>query len=260
MTPLSTTARGLVAALALALTLAAASGAAPAGAHEGGGTLTVEQVHPGGLSVHYIVLVTWENDGHPAADATVTATAVGSDGTALTPVTLAPSGTGDGRYAGSVTFPEAGAWTVRFTSIEPTGSAERPEQVTAPDTGAEGTDGSGDAGATATSEPGVALADDGTGASAAQDDGGDGGMPVLLIVAAAVVAVGGVVTALLAIRRHRPDLEAGTTEPGNAGPDAGTTEPGNAGPDAGTTEPGVAATGADPKGGDAEAPSGPPSS
>lgn len=199
---------GAVLGLTLALGAGLLPGAAPAGAHEGAGTLTVEQVHPAGLSVHYIVLLTWENDGHPADDATVTATPVGPDGAALTPVTLAPSGAGDGRYSGAVEFPSAGSWTVRFTSIDPTGSAERPEQVTEP-TAAAGEGGSGTDATTAASEPGVALADDETGGSAAADDESDSGIPVLLIVGAAVVAIGGVVTALLAIRRYRPDLAEG---------------------------------------------------
>lgn len=210
------TARRAVAALALALAAALAaalgqlSAAAPAGAHEGGGTLVVEQVHPAGLSVHYIVMLTWNNDGHPAADATVTATAIGPDGQGQTPVTLAPSGAGDGRYAGAVEFPSAGEWTVRFTSIEPTGSAEQAQAVVEPTTTTAATPTTGEggeAGGTTTSQAGAALADDGTGASAAQSDEDDGsGMPVLLIVGAAVVAVGGVVTAVLAIRRNRPDL------------------------------------------------------
>ncbi|HLM63712.1 MAG TPA: FixH family protein [Acidimicrobiales bacterium] len=171
-------------------------GAAPAGAHSGGGTIVVEQVHPAGTSIHYIVLVTWDNDGHPAADATVTATPVATDGTAQTPFTLAPSGAGDGRYSGAVEFPEPGDWTVRFTSIEPTGTIDQAQTVTPSATpGASG-------GA-------FAAADDGTGASSGggSDEAGDGdSIPVLLIVGAAIVALGGVVTALLAIRRNRPDL------------------------------------------------------
>jgi hypothetical protein len=232
--------------LALGTGAALVSGAAPAGAHEGAGTLTVEQVHPAGLSIHYIVLLTWENDGHPAEDATVTATPVGPDGAALTPVTLAPSGAGDGRYAGAVEFPSAGSWTVRFTSIEPTGSAERPEQVTEPSTTTAGEGGSGTDATTATGEPGVALADDDTGGSAAADDEGDsGGIPVLLIVGAAVVAIGGVVTALLAIRRYRPDLAegapAGSGDAATPGPEAGAAAtPGtDAGPESAATDAGV---------------------
>jgi hypothetical protein len=70
----------VAAVLALALGL---GGASPAGAHDGAGTLTVEAAHPvDPLSVHYIVVLTWDNDGHAAEDATVTATPVAPDGTA----------------------------------------------------------------------------------------------------------------------------------------------------------------------------------
>jgi hypothetical protein len=215
---------GLLGAAVLALGLVAG----PAGAHEGDAVLTVE-VHPAGQSIHYIVRVTWANDGHPAADATVTATAVAADGTQLTPVPLAPADA-DGRYAGAVEYPAPGAWTVRITSINPTGTIEQPQEVIAtattqaPDvTTGEATDG------------GFAPADDGTGASAdesgdsaddaaqapAADDTSDGddGFPVLLVVAAAAVALIGAVTAVNIIRRTRTNPPAGgpTTE----GPPAG---------------------------------------
>ena len=74
--------------------------------------------------------VTWANDGHPAADATVTATAVAPDGTQLTPVAAGPADD-DGRYAGAVEYPAPGTWTVRITSIDPTGTIEQAEEVTA---------------------------------------------------------------------------------------------------------------------------------
>jgi hypothetical protein len=215
---------GLLGAAVLALGLVAG----PAGAHEGDAVLTVE-VHPAGQSIHYIVRVTWANDGHPAADATVTATAVAADGTQLTPVPLAPADA-DGRYAGAVEYPAPGAWTVRITSINPTGTIEQPQEVIAtattqaPDvTTGEATDG------------GFAPADDGTGASAdesgdsaddaaqapAADDTSDGddGFPVLLVGAAAAVALIGAVMAVNIIRRTRANPPPGgpTTE----GPPAG---------------------------------------
>ena len=129
--------------------------------------MTVEAVHPAGQSIHYIVRVTWENDGHPAADATVTATAVAPDGTQLTPVPLAPADD-DGRYAGPVEYPAPGAWTVRITSIEPTGTIEQPQEVAATDDRPQAT-GRHDRRVPRTG--GFAPADDGTGASA--DESGD---------------------------------------------------------------------------------------
>jgi hypothetical protein len=168
----------------------------PAGAQEGRGIITLEATHPAGTSVHFIVRVTWEDDGRPAADAVVTATAVGSDGTQLTPVTLAPADD-DGRYANAIEFGSPGSWTVRFTSTNPTGTAEVAQTVEAG--GAGGSD-SGD------SEGGFAPADDNTGASgsaSSSGDGGDRGMPVWVIVAAAVVAFGGAFLGLRTVRRYR---------------------------------------------------------
>ena len=202
---------GLAAALALALGLPAA----PAGAHEGKAVLAIEAAHPAGMSVHYIVRVTWEDDGHPAADATVTATAVGPDGAQLTPVTLAPADA-DGRYAGVVDYPSPGAWTVRITSIDPTGSIEQSQEVVAATTGDDAADD-----ATASDEGGFAPADDGTGASsgqAADNSSDDSGTPVVLILVAAAVVVIGAVTAVNIIRRNRPGSHAGT---GTGGTSAG---------------------------------------
>jgi hypothetical protein len=65
----------LVLATAVATFTLLASGG-PAGAHEGDAIIQVQAAHPAGSSVHFIVMVTWENDGHPAVDATVTATAL----------------------------------------------------------------------------------------------------------------------------------------------------------------------------------------
>ncbi|MGH9227284.1 MAG: hypothetical protein ACRD07_00915 [Acidimicrobiales bacterium] len=172
----------------------------PAAAHDGDGIITMEAAHPAGTSVHFIVRVTWENDGHPAADAVVTATAVGSDGTRLTPVTLAPIDD-DGGYANTIEFGEPGSWTVRFTSIDPTGTTEVTQPVEAPASG-DTPAASGDSG-----EGGFAPADDDTGASgdSAAGDGDDGGMPVWLVAAAAVVAVGGGFLALRTVRRYRSE-------------------------------------------------------
>jgi hypothetical protein len=213
----------VAAALALALGLVAVAG--PADAHDGDAVIAVEAAHPAGTGVHYIVRVTWQDDGHPAADATVTATAVGADGTQLTPVTLAAAD-GDGRYAGVVEFPSPGSWTVRITSIEPTGTVEQPQEVTAPPTtepvegGSEVTTGQ----AADDEAGGFAPADDGTGESTAQGTEGadsDDGMPVFLIAAAAIVVVIGAVTAVNIIRRNRPDL----TGDGGADPVTGTPAP-----------------------------------
>lgn len=119
-------------ALVVATTGLVALGAAPVEGHEGRGVLVVENAEPdGGLSVRYTVRLTWENDAHPARDATVTAAAVADDGTPQTPVQLEPVDE-DGRYTAVVAFPAVGVWTVRFTSVTPTAVTELVEQVGAP--------------------------------------------------------------------------------------------------------------------------------
>ena len=170
----------------------------PAGAQQGEGIINLEAAHPAGTSVHFIVRVTWENDGHPATDSVVTATARGSDGTELTPVTLAPIDD-EGRYANAIDFGSPGTWMVRFTSSDPTATAE----VTATVEAAAATgEGGGDGG-----EGGFAAADDDTGASAASssNDAGDSGMPIGLVVAAAVVVFGGAFLGLRTVRRYRTE-------------------------------------------------------
>ena len=219
---------GLLGVAALALGVAAS----PAGAHDGDAVIAIEAVHPAGQSIHYIVRVTWANDGHPAADATVTATGVAPDGTQLTPVPLAPADA-DGRYSGAVEYPAAGAWTVRITSIDPTGTIEQAQEVTATATTQPPNVTTGEG-----AEGGFAPADDGTGASADDDasatsdegsstaaagDSGDGGdsFPVLLVVAAAAVVLVGAVTAVNIIRRTRANPPAGgppAADPPGEGP------------------------------------------
>jgi hypothetical protein len=166
----------------------------PAGAQQGEGIINLEAAHPAGTSVHFIVRVTWENDGHPATDSVVTATARGSDGTELTPVTLAPIDD-EGRYANAIDFGSPGTWMVRFTSSDPTATAEVTATVEAAATGGDGGEG------------GFAVADDDTGASAASssNDAGDSGMPIWLIAAAAVVVFGGAFLGLRTVRRYRTE-------------------------------------------------------
>ena len=238
--PRSRTARlaaGLIAAVALALGLVLGVvpglGGSPAGAHDGDAVITLE-AHPAGLAIHYIARVTWANDGHPAEGATVTVTAIGADGTQLTPVPMAQADS-DGRYAGVLEYPSAGSWTVRVTSIEPDGTIEQAQDVTpppattapesevttAPD---DGTAGDGDE---AGESDGFAPADDGTGDSeepgetggagsaAEPDEGGgdDGGLPLAVLLAAAAVVIVGTAIAVALMRRNRPEPADSTGDP-----------------------------------------------
>jgi hypothetical protein len=123
----------LCAALALPLLVLASMvvSAGPAGAHEGDAIIEVDQEHPGATSTHYFVQVTWEDDGHPVVDGTVTATAVSPDGVEQTPVTLNMYDADQGLYEATVEMPEEGTWTVRFTSVDPPGSIEHTQEVAA---------------------------------------------------------------------------------------------------------------------------------
>lgn len=216
-----------------AFTLLASGG--PAGAHEGDAIIQLQAAHPAGSSVHFIVMVTWENDGHPAVDATVTATALSIAGEQLTPVALAPEG-GEGVYGGAVEFPSSGLWTVRFTSIDPGGTLEQVQEVNvAPTTVPTTAPADGDSEITVGTEadPGFAPEDDGTGASATEDDqaagaddGGDDGLPLWLIALAAVVVVGGAIAAVRTIRRSRPAAGEGPGTNGDTPADpAGAADP-----------------------------------
>lgn len=101
----------------------------PAAAHEGAGVIEVVDASSGEQAITYRVRVSFVADGHGAPEATVTATPV-QDGAARTPVPLQATGD-EGIYAGTVSFPGGGAWTVRFTSIRPSATTERSETITA---------------------------------------------------------------------------------------------------------------------------------
>ena len=120
--------------LAVALWLAgtfASSGSAMA--HDGDGRIEVlaAEPRPDG-TVGYRLRVVFSADGHPAPESTVTATVV-DPADPQAPQPLAKSAE-EGVYEGEVRFPRPGPWTVRFTSLRPTASLERGEDVAAPTT------------------------------------------------------------------------------------------------------------------------------
>jgi len=119
--------RMLLATLAAVAALVASAPAATA--HEGDGSFEVLGADPSGpLAVGYRVRLVYVDDGHAAADATVTAVAEGPGGVTVAPVPL--DGTGEeGVYAGVVDFPAPGHWTVRFTALSPDATLERPETL-----------------------------------------------------------------------------------------------------------------------------------
>jgi hypothetical protein len=186
-----------------------------AGAHEGTGQLTVIDGTVVGLEARYEVELVYVDDLHPVLDATVTVVAERPGGPVMAPVVLA--GTGQpGRYAGGLTFPAAGSWTVRFTSVTPIAQLERTETLAAPApsaapsteaptsvTSATGTaSGPGATSGSGASAPGTAP-DNGVAAPAdgAAGGGGSDGPSVGLVVALAAVAVAVVAGAVVLARR-----------------------------------------------------------
>lgn len=193
--------RFLAAALILFCAALVTLGTPPAHAHEGEGILELEsRGTAASASVPYVVRLTWANDGHPAIDATVTATPIDRSGTPQTPVPMQFEGE-DGRYSGTVAFPSDGTWTVRFTSVTPAATLEITEEVTAPPTSTPST--TTTAAADEPAEPAVDVeapsAERASDAEDRDDGGGVTGLVVGALVAAVVTAC--VVVAMRARRR-----------------------------------------------------------
>jgi hypothetical protein len=116
----------LPAASAVVAAAVVALGVTTAAAQEADGTITVDEIHPTGASVHYIVRVETD-DGEPATDATVTAAATSPDGATGPTVTLVPDS--DGRYQGAVDLSENGTWTVTFTATNPDATLDHTQKL-----------------------------------------------------------------------------------------------------------------------------------
>lgn len=165
---------------------------AVAGAHEGKAIITVDTATPGDRAVSYELLVVWDNDGHPAKDATVTAVATRADGADAGPVAM-QSVDDDGHYTGTLEFPSDGEWTVRFTVVEPPGTLDVAQSVTSFTTSSAQVASTMTVPVTTavpTSEPTVAT--DSSGSAA-----------IWIIAAAAALVSGGAVVADLVLRRRR---------------------------------------------------------
>lgn len=154
--------------------------AGTASAHDDKGTIEVISAEPQGLSIRYEVSITYDNDGHGAADATATVVAE-ADGLTVGPDLLEATAI-EGVYAATVTFPKSGSWTVRFSSLTPTATLELDETI--------------DIAPTTTVVPSTtppprttAVAPTVVGLSVEDDEGGTG--TVVFLVVIAVVAIGG---------------------------------------------------------------------
>jgi hypothetical protein len=189
-------------ALAVGLTLVTIAGGSPAAAHEGEGVLVVESATPTATGRAYVVRLTWEDDGHAALDATITATPIDPAGAPGTPVPMAPVDE-DGRYQAEVAMPVSGQWTVRFTSVTPESLVEVQESVapvatttTAPPA------------ATTTAPPSTSATTITPGTATAPGDGGnddDGGAGWLIAAAVAAAALAAGAFALMRSTRGPGD-------------------------------------------------------
>jgi hypothetical protein len=106
-------------AVALTVVLAAAGAAT---AHGDEGKMQLEATASGPLQAFVRATVIYENDSEVALGATVTVEASGPDGQSLPPTPLVEAG--DGRYEATLTFPVAGAWTLRATAADPAATGE----------------------------------------------------------------------------------------------------------------------------------------
>lgn len=178
--------------VALALGLAVLIvGPGSASAHEGEGVLVVESATPTATGRDYVVRLTWEDDGHAAVDATITATPVDPAGAPGTPVPMAAVDQ-DGRYRAEVPMPTTGQWTVRFTSVTPVALVEVQETVEAAATTSTTAETVATTVAPSTTTASETTATSADGAGVGDDDGEDGGAGWLIaaVVAAAVLAAG----------------------------------------------------------------------
>lgn len=105
----------------------------PAMAHTDSAEITLAAAEsPTADSRTFLIDIVFPGDGHRAEDATVTVAGdlAGSDAVAsVGPDEMRQVPGVPGRYAATVTFPKAGSWGMRFTSISPAGYLEVTETV-----------------------------------------------------------------------------------------------------------------------------------
>ena len=115
-----------LAALAVTLLLATAPAAL---AHGDDGFLELAATTPSGaMTSSYDVVLRYSGDGEPVSKASVTIVAERPGSTPIGP-TVMTAGTQPGHYTATITFPTAGEWTVRFSSISPRATLEQAQTV-----------------------------------------------------------------------------------------------------------------------------------
>ncbi len=185
--------RRLLLSVPLVLIVLAGTDAGPALAHGDEGTLEVVDAVPSaaGDQVTYTLELTYANDGEPVDGARVSATVRGPGAGPQQPVALASIG--GGWYAGAVTFPGPGRFTVAFAALEPAATLEAVHEVDASPPSTTTT-----APTTTTPPPEVDPA------LVADDNDIDKGPPAGLIVGAVVAGAVLVATVIVLILRRRP--------------------------------------------------------
>lgn len=175
---------GLVAAALTAFL--AVSGVATA--HGDEGKMQLEATASGSLQAFVRATVIFENDSEVALGATVTVEASGPDGQTVPATPLVEAG--DGRYEATLTFPVAGAWTLRATATDPAATGE--VAFTATETAAP---------VTTTTVPEVDVAEPRRATAPADDD--EGSSLVVPIVVVVVIGLGAAIGAWVLQRRRR---------------------------------------------------------
>jgi len=184
--------RRLLPSVPLVLIVLAGIDAGPALAHGDEGTLEVVDAVPSatGDEVTYTLELTYANDGEPVDGARVSATVRGPGAGPQQPVALASIG--GGWYAGAVTFPGPGRFTVAFAALEPAATLEAVHEVDASPP------------STTTTAPTTTAPPEVDPALVADDDDIDEGPPAGLIVGAVVASAVLVATVVVLILRRRP--------------------------------------------------------
>lgn len=189
----------LLATAACALVAALAVGAGTAGAHDDVGEMTVtSSVQAGPGTVRLEVGLVYENDGHLAEDATVTATLTGPDGATAGPVTLDRVDESSSLYAAEVPVPSTGTWAAQISSTGPTATATAAIEVTddAPAAGGPGDDPDETASTMLEADEDEQVfttqsSEDAAPADGAEDEGGSSATPWIVLAVVVVVLVGG---------------------------------------------------------------------
>ena len=152
---------------------------------------------PDGASAQVTVRLTFQNDGDPVDEATVTISGDDAAGHTLTPATLDP-GAQPGLFEGTLALPGPGTWNLRVTSIEPEASLTFTQTVSAAPTSttldrADRSDCSDrrrwahDARAERSTRTIVAIDPNGGRAPITTDDGGSSAGWIVVVVAAVVL-------------------------------------------------------------------------